>query len=200
VGAFPVGRRTLLKAAGGSAAAWLLGACAPPRTSAPPAPAAPAASPTEASASQASPAAAISPSPQPSLAASPAVPERLLGYAFNTGSQDVTVFDPASRQRLETRPLGATVRWLSNEQRFWDGRYIWTFDYPDARVQVIGIDPATVGVARRLPTGGQGPAHSLMLTPDRRTAWVNVAGDDALVAVDLASGQVVAQVKTGKFP
>jgi hypothetical protein len=29
---------------------------------------------------------------------------------------------------------------------------------------------------------------------------VNVAGDDLLAVVDLASGQVAAQVKTGKFP
>jgi DNA-binding beta-propeller fold protein YncE len=160
----------------------------------------PAASPAPASASQQSSPPAPNPSPRPSLAASPAAGGRLVGYAFNADSQDVTLFDPASRQRLDSRPLGATVRWLSNEQRFWDGRYIWTFDYPDQRVQVLGIDPATLSVARRLPTGGQGPAHSLMLTPDLKTAWVNIAGDDALVAVDLASGQVTAQVKTGKFP
>ena len=141
-----------------------------------------------------------SPSPPASPSASPAAGPRLLGYAFNTGSQDVTLFDPASRQRLETRPLGATVRWLSNELRFWDGRYIWTFDYPDQQVQVLAIDPTAVRIARTLPTGGQGPAHSLMLTPDRQTAWVNIAGGDALVAVDLASGQVAAQVPTGKFP
>jgi DNA-binding beta-propeller fold protein YncE len=137
------------------------------------------------------------PSPQPSASAAAS---RLVGYAFNTGSQDVTLFDPASRQPLDTRPLGATVRWLSNELRFWDGRYIWTFDYPDEQVQVLAIDPTAVRVARTLPTGGQGPAHSLMLTPDRKTAWVNAAGADALVAVDLASGQVAAQVPTGKFP
>ena len=125
---------------------------------------------------------------------------RPVGLAFNTGSQDVTIFDPVSRQGLGSRPLGATVRWLSNEQRFWDGRYVWTFDYPDQRVQVLGIDPATVSVARTLPTGGEGPAHSLMLTPDLKTAWVNLAGEDMLVALDLSSGQVAAQVKTGKFP
>jgi hypothetical protein len=39
-----------------------------------------------------------------------------------------------------------------------------------------------------------------MLTPDRKSAWVNVAGDDFLGVIDLASGQVAAQVKTGKFP
>jgi len=101
---------------------------------------------------------------------------------------------------LETRPIGATFRWLSNEQRFWDGHYIWTYDHPDDRVQVIAVDPRTVSVARIIPTGGKGPAHSLMLTADRRTAWVNLAGDDRLAVIDLASGQVAAQIKTGKFP
>ena len=57
-----------------------------------------------------------------------------------------------------------------------------------------------MSVARTIPTDGRGPAHSLMLTPDRKTAWVNVAGEDLLAVIDLGSGQVSAQVKTGKFP
>ena len=125
---------------------------------------------------------------------------RLLGYAFNSGDQSVTLFDAASRQPLETRPLGATVQWLSTEQRFWDGQYIWTYAYPDDTVQAIGIEPRSLRVARTIPTGGKGPAHSLMLTNDRKTAWVNVAGENYLAVLDVASGQVAAQVKTGKFP
>ncbi len=39
-----------------------------------------------------------------------------------------------------------------------------------------------------------------MLTNDRKTAWVNVAGENYLAVLDVASGQVAAQVKTGKFP
>ena len=96
------------------------------------------------------------------------VPHGLLGYAFNAKTQDVTLFDPVTRQVLATKPLGAVVRWLSNEQRFWDGRSIWTYDFPDDRVRAIAIDPREVGVSRALPTGGAGPAHSLMLTPDRQ--------------------------------
>jgi hypothetical protein len=132
---------------------------------------------------------------------SPSLPGgRLLGYAFNTASQDVTLFDVGSRQPLETRPLGATVRWLSNEQRFWDGRYVWTYEQAGDLVQAIAVDPRTISVARTIPTGGKGPAHSLMLTPDRKTAWINAAGDDLLAVLDLESGQIAAQVKTGKFP
>ena len=109
-------------------------------------------------------------------------------------------FDPVSHQVLATEPLGAVVRWLSNEQRFWDGRYVWTYDFPEDQVQAIAIDPETVSVARTLPTDGTGPAHSLMLTSDRTTAWVNVAGDDAIVVLDLASREVIDTVAMGAFP
>ncbi len=123
-----------------------------------------------------------------------------MGLAFNAEGQDVTLFNPHTLSALATKPLGATVRWLSNEQRYWDGRYVWTYDFPDNRVVALAIDPHSVAIARTLPTDSTGPAHSLMLTPDRTTAWVNVAGDDALVVLDVASGEKVAQIRTGKFP
>jgi DNA-binding beta-propeller fold protein YncE len=128
------------------------------------------------------------------------MPPGLIGYAFNARTQDVTLFDPTTRQVLATRPLGAVVRWLSNEQRFWDGASIWTYDFPDDRVRAIAIDPTQVVVSRALPTGGAGPAHSLMLTPDRKTAWVNVAGGGYLAVIDLASGEITDEVATGTFP
>lgn len=125
---------------------------------------------------------------------------RIVGFAFNAASKDVTRFDVATRQALDTKPLGATVTWLSNEQRFWDGRYIWTYDFPDNLVRAIAVDPRAVTIARSVATKGKGPAHSLMLTPDRTTAWVNAAGDDALLVLDVASGQVAGEVRTGKYP
>lgn len=128
------------------------------------------------------------------------VPTGVIGYAFNAKSNNVTLFDPDTQQVLATKPLAAVVRWLSNEQRFWDGRHIWSYDFPEDKVQAIAIDPVAITVDRVLPTGGAGPAHSLMLTPDRSRAWVNVAGDDYLAVFDLAFGQVVSEVKTGKFP
>jgi DNA-binding beta-propeller fold protein YncE len=127
-------------------------------------------------------------------------PNELLGYVFNAKSQDVTIFDPLTRQVLATKPLGVVVRWLSNEQRFWDGRHIWTYDFPDDTVRAIAVDPRSISVARTLATGGTGPAHSLMLTPDRKTAWLNVAGGDYLAVLDLESGEVEAEIPTGKFP
>ncbi len=127
-------------------------------------------------------------------------PNGLLGYIFNAKSQDVTIFDPATRQVLATKPLGVVVRWLSNEQRFWDGRHIWTYDFPDDTVRAIAVDPRAISVARTLSTGGKGPAHSVMLAPDRKTAWLNVAGGDYLAVLDLESGEVEAEIATGKFP
>jgi hypothetical protein len=124
----------------------------------------------------------------------------LIGYAFNAKTQDVTLFDPTTAQVLATKPLGAVVRWLSNEQRYWDGQHLWTYDFPDDEVRAIAVDPQAVAVARLLPTGGAGPAHSLMLTPDRSTAWVNIAGGDYVAVLDLGTGEVVDEIRTGKFP
>ena len=143
--------------------------------------------------SAASPIAAASPPASP-------VAGNLVGYAFNAKTQDVTLFDPATLQVLATEPLGSVVRWLSNEQRFWDGRHVWTYDFPGDEVRAIAVDPRAVTLARTLPTGGAGPAHSLMLSPDRTEAWVNVAGGDYLAVLDLGSGEVAAEVATGKFP
>ena len=128
------------------------------------------------------------------------VPGHEVGYAFNSKTKDVTLFDPATRKVLGTKPLGAVVRWLSNEQRYWDGQYIWTYDFPDNKVEAIAIEPRQIAVARTLPAGGTGPAHSLMLTADRKTAWVNVAGADYLAVFDIESGEVVDEVATGKYP
>jgi YVTN family beta-propeller protein len=121
-------------------------------------------------------------------------------YVFNVGSRDVTLIDAATRQVRETRPLGAAVRWLSNEQTYWDGRHVWTYDFPDNRLQAIAIDPQAVAVARTIADIGTGPAHSVVLLPDRSKAVLNVAGDNRLAFLDLAAGQVEATMETGAFP
>jgi len=138
--------------------------------------------------------------PGPVAGTATPVPAGLTGYTFNARTQDVTLFDPVTRQVLATRPLGAVVRWLSNEQRFWDGQSIWTYDFPDDEVRAIALDPREIAIERAIPTGGAGPAHSLMLTPDLKTAWVNVAGADSLAVIDLASGEVTDEIATGAYP
>ena len=121
-------------------------------------------------------------------------------YVFNVGSKDVTLIDVADRQVRETRPLGASVRWLSNEQTYWDGARIWTYDFPNDQVQAIAIDPRQVAVTRTIAGLGKGPGHSLVVLPDKKKAAVNVAGDNLIAFLDLEHGSVDATLQTGAFP
>jgi YVTN family beta-propeller protein len=121
-------------------------------------------------------------------------------YVFNVGSKDVTLIDAASRQVRATRPLGASVRWLSNEQTYWDGARIWTYDFPNDQVQAIAIDPKQLAITRTIGGLGKGPGHSLVVLPDKKKAAINVAGDDLIAFLDLEAGQVDSTLKTGAFP
>jgi len=122
------------------------------------------------------------------------------GIVFNTGSGDVTLFDPATNEVTGSRPTNAVVRWLSGEQRYFDGESIWTYDYPEEEVRAIAINPETFEMVSQVPTGGAGPGHSFVLTPDGRRGFVNVAGDDFLAVVDPRAGEVVGQIETGAYP
>ena len=133
------------------------------------------------------------------LAACAPMEPPVYAYAFNVGSKDVTVIDTATHEVVDTRPLGASVRWLSNERNFWDGRYIWTYDIVEKKVHLIAIDPKEMRVARRLELG-KGPAHSAQLTPDGRYVLVNVAGDNVIAVVEREPLKVVRKVPTGQFP
>jgi len=133
-------------------------------------------------------------------AAAGAVEDRETVYVFNVGSKDVTLIDVANRQVRETRPLGASVRWLSNEQTYWDGTRIWTYDFPNDQVQAIAIDPRQVTITRTIAGLGKGPGHSLVVLPDTRKAAVNVAGDNRIAFLDLEHGSVDATLQTGAFP
>jgi hypothetical protein len=121
-------------------------------------------------------------------------------YVFNVGSKDVTLIDAADRVVRETRPLGASVRWLSNEQTYWDGARIWTYDFPNDQVQAIAIDPRQVAVTRTIAGLGKGPGHSLVVLPDKKKAAVNVAGDNLVAFLDLEHGVVDSTLQTGAFP
>ena len=167
-------RRTLLKGATSAALGLLASACDSSRPASPPS-------------------VAVSPSTENREA-------RETAYVFNVGSKDVTLIDVARRQVRETRSLGASVRWLSNEQTYWDGARIWTYDFPNNQVQAIAIDPKQVAVTKTIAGLGTGPGHSLVVLPDRKKAAVNVAGDNLIAFLDLEGGQVEATLKTGAFP
>jgi DNA-binding beta-propeller fold protein YncE len=138
--------------------------------------------------------------PRRSAAAASAAENRETVYVFNVGSKDVTLIDVADRRVRETRPLGASVRWLSNEQTYWDGARIWTYDFPNDQVQAIAIDPRQVAVTKTIAGLGKGPGHSLVVLPDRKKAAVNVAGDNLIAFLDLERGGVDSTLQTGSFP
>ena len=126
-------------------------------------------------------------------------------YVFNMGSEDVTVIDTSLNQVLGSKSLGVKVKWLSNEQPFFDGKLIWTYtvrkDKSEAtkKVDVLAIDPATMQVVRKVEVG-KGPAHSVAVIPGKPLAIVNVAGDDVLAYVDSRSMEVIDRIPVGKFP
>jgi YVTN family beta-propeller protein len=176
-------RRTVLKGASSAALGLLASACGSPSSTTPPG-----------SASETSTA------PVRSTEAAGAVESRETVYVFNVGSKDVTLIDVANRQVRETRPLGASVRWLSNEQTYWDGARIWTYDFPNDQVQAIGIDPKQVAITKTIAGLGKGPGHSLVVLPDKKKAAVNVAGDNLIAFLDLEHGSVDSTLQTGAFP
>jgi YVTN family beta-propeller protein len=138
--------------------------------------------------------------PMQSATTAGAAESRETVYVFNVGSKDVTLIDAANRQVRETRPLGASVRWLSNEQTYWDGARIWTYDFPNDQVQAIAIDPRQVAITKTIAGLGKGPGHSLVVLPNKRKAAVNVAGDNVIAFLDLEDGGVEATLQTGAFP
>ena len=126
--------------------------------------------------------------------------EGMRGVVFNTASQDVTLFDPASNEVTGSQPTNAVVRWLSNEQHYWDGESIWTYDFPDNELQAIAIDPETFEILKRVPIDGEGPGHSFVLSPDNKRGFVNSAGSNFLAVVDPVAGEVIERVEMGAFP
>jgi YVTN family beta-propeller protein len=185
-------RRTVLKGASSAALGLLASACgsSSPTTS----PSAGSSSGRGGSASETSTA------PVRTTAAAGAAESRETVYVFNVGSKDVTLIDVANRQVRETRPLGASVRWLSNEQTYWDGARIWTYDFPNDQLQAIAIDPRQVAVTKTIAGLGKGPGHSLVVLPDKKKAAVNVAGDNLIAFLDLEHGSVDSTLQTGAFP
>ena len=181
-------RRTILKGASSAALGLLASACG-------------VASPTTASvARSADKAPETSTTSVRSAAAGGAAESGETVYVFNVGSKDVTLIDVASRQVRETKPLGASVRWLSNEQTYWDGTRIWTYDFPNDQVQAIAIDPRQVAITTTIAGLGKGPGHSLVVLPDKKKAAVNVAGDNLIAFLDLERSAVDATLQTGAFP
>ena len=185
-------RRTLLKGASSAALGLIASACASSSQASPRSAGSPAGSGGKASETGSAPA--------QSATVADGAEDRQTVYVFNVGSKDVTLIDVANRQVRETRPLGASVRWLSNEQTYWDGARIWTYDFPNDQVQAIAIEPRQVAVTKTIGGLGKGPGHSLVVLPDKRKAAVNVAGDNLIAFLDLEHGSLDSTLQTGAFP
>jgi len=176
-------RRTVLKGASSAALGLIASACG-----------------SSSRASSPSVASETSSGPAQSETAAGGAEGRETAYVFNVGSKDVTLIDVANRRVRETRPLGASVRWLSNEQTYWDGARIWTYDFPNDQVQAIAIEPRQMAVTKTIGGLGKGPGHSLVVLPDKKKAAINVAGDNLIAFLDLEHGSVDSTLKTGAFP
>ena len=185
-------RRTLLKGASSAALGLITSACASGNRATSPSAASPSGKGEKASEKRSDPA--------QSATVAGGAEARETVYVFNVGSKDVTLIDVADRQARDTRPLGASVRWLSNEQTYWDGTRIWTYDFPNDQVQAIAIEPRQVAITKTIDGIGKGPGHSLVVLPDKKKAAINVAGDNLIAFLDLEHGSVDFTLKTGAFP
>ena len=113
-------------------------------------------------------------------------------FVFNMGSEDVTVIDAATNQVLGTRPVGFKVKWLADEMRSFDGTLLWTYGLRGDKVDVIAFDPVALRVVKRQEVG-KGPAHSVVLTSDRKQVLMNVV----LNAIQACPGHGSVEVRTG---
>src|SRR4030095_11215975 len=128
-------------------------------------------------------------------------------FVFNMDSDDVTIIDPTTHQVLGTRPVGFKVKWLADHMQSFDGTLLWTYGLRTehvggtdvTKVDVIAFDPVALRVVKRQEVG-RGPAHSVVLTPDRKQVLMNVAGDDLSVYIDPATPTVAQAVPVGKCP
>ncbi len=121
-------------------------------------------------------------------------------YAFNVGSKDVSIIDMESNTKVGTKKLGAEVRWLSNEQDFYDGHLAWTYeDLDDGQVDMLAIDLGLMKVVKRIRLGA-GPGFSVVLSRDRTRALADVAGDNKIAVVDTKTFKVIQRISVGMFP
>src|SRR2546427_9278422 len=97
-------------------------------------------------------------------------------------------FSTSARPSYFRIGVSASVRWLSNEQTYWDGARIWTYDFPNDQVQAIAIDPRQVAVTRTIGGLGKGPGPSLVVLPHKKKGPINVAGGNLIAFLDLEHG------------
>ena len=133
-------------------------------------------------------------------------PDDRLLLVSNWCGFDTTVIDIGADQILASVDVGRYPRGIAITS---DGEtaYVALMGSTDIAVinlsalSSIGDTPSTLDTSVRTYMRGIGvsPRH-LVLSPDDETLFVTLSGEDAVVAVDLDSGQVVQRVRTGHAP
>ena len=133
-------------------------------------------------------------------------PDDRLLLVSNWCGFDVIVIDLATDETLATVDVGRHPRGITVTS---DGQTAYVAVMGSTGIAVIDlsalpageIPPGTTGVpaATYIRDVGISPRH-LVLSPDDRTLYATLNGEDAVVAVDLGSGEVIRRVATGRAP
>ena len=133
-------------------------------------------------------------------------PDDRLLLVSNWCGFDVTIIDLATRVPLAEIEVGRYPRGIAVTS---DGRRAYVAVMGSTDVAVIGLPAPPIGHRFEMPDSprllsylagvGLSPRH-LVLGPDDRTLYATLNGADAVVAVDVATGDVVNRVRTGRQP
>ena len=111
-----------------------------------------------------------------------------------TGGTD-TVIDTSTNQVVATIPLGGDV----GNSQFDPGSH-QIFVAVQTRNQVVTIDPQTDQVSGRYDTPGCEHPHGVLISPDRRLAFIACEGNAKLVVMDLQSMSITQALDVGSVP
>ena len=133
-------------------------------------------------------------------------PDDRLLLVSNWCSYDTTVIDLATDERIASVDVGRYPRGIAITGDS-DTAYVAVMGSTDIAVinlsALVSIEdiPSALDTSVRTYIRGVGvsPRH-LVLSPDDDNLYVTLSGEDAVVAVDLNSGQVIRRVRTGHAP
>ena len=133
-------------------------------------------------------------------------PDDRLLLVSNWCGFDVTVIDLTTGERLASVEVGRYPRGIAISGDS-DTAYVALLGATDVAVidlsalSSLSETPGTLDTSVRtyIRDVGVSPRH-LVLSPDDETLYVTLNGEDAVVAVDLDSGQVIRRVRTGQAP
>jgi DNA-binding beta-propeller fold protein YncE len=106
-----------------------------------------------------------------------------------------TVIDVNTNKRVGTIQIGGVI---GNTQYDPSSHHI--FINAQSANALIEVDPATDSIVRRIPITGSEGNHGLLIDPTSHRAFIACEGNDRFIAVDLLSGQTLAQFSAAKDP